>query len=105
MNRHRLLWLAGAAYLATWIFISWLTLPSLDAYGDMVENYAWSQAWAWGTFKHPPLFPWIVGAWFTVMPTKTWAYFALSYVNGGFPPVSSCERKVPGQPGPNAQRS
>jgi len=83
MTRHRLLWLAGAAYLATWIFISWLTLPSLDAYGDMVENYAWSQAWSWGTFKHPPLFAWIVGAWFTVMPTRTWTYFMLSYVNAG----------------------
>jgi len=83
MNRHRLLWVAGAAYLATWVLVSWLTLPSLDAYGDMVENYAWSQAWAWGTFKHPPLFAWIVGAWFTAMPTRTWAYFVLSYVNAG----------------------
>ncbi|HMD34359.1 MAG TPA: glycosyltransferase family 39 protein [Vicinamibacterales bacterium] len=83
MNRRRLLWIAGAAYLSTWILVSWLTLPSLDGYGDMVENYAWSQAWAWGTFKHPPLFAWIVGAWFTIMPTRTWAYFVLSYLNAG----------------------
>ena len=70
-------------YLATWAAISWLTLPALDSYGDMVENYAWSQAWSWGTFRHPPLFAWIVGAWFSVFPTRPWAYYLLSYLNAG----------------------
>src|SRR5262245_51013731 len=70
-------------YLATWSAISWLTLPALDSYGDMVENYAWSQTWAWGTFRHPPLFAWIVGAWFSVFPSQPWAYYLLSYLNAG----------------------
>jgi len=73
----------GVVYLATWAAISWLTLPALDSYGDMVENYAWSQTWAWGTFRHPPLFAWIVGAWFSVFPARPWAYYLLSYLNAG----------------------
>ncbi|HEX7136757.1 MAG TPA: glycosyltransferase family 39 protein [Vicinamibacterales bacterium] len=80
MKRPRLRTL-GAAYVATWVLISWLTVPALDSYGDMVENYAWSQAWAWGTFRHPPLFAWMVGAWFSLFPTQVWAYYLLSYVN------------------------
>ena len=71
----------GMAYVATWVLISWLTVPALDSYGDMVENYAWSQTWAWGTFRHPPLFAWTVGAWFSFFPTQVWSYYVLSYLN------------------------
>jgi 4-amino-4-deoxy-L-arabinose transferase-like glycosyltransferase len=81
MNHRRLLWTIGLAFPGTWMLISWLSSPALDVYGDMVENYAWSQTFAWGSFKHPPLFAWIVGAWFTVFPTHVWAYYLLSYVN------------------------
>lgn len=78
-----LIWSVGAAFLLIWAAISWFSSPSLDAYGDMVENYAWSQAWALGTFRHPPLFAWIVGGWFELFPTRPWAYYLLSYVNAG----------------------
>ena len=71
----------AVAYFVIWAVISWLSSPSLDSYGDMVENYAWSQTLALGTFKHPPLFAWIVGAWFALFPTRVWAYYLLSYVN------------------------
>ena len=82
MKRTRaLLACVGVVYVATWVLISWLSVPALDSYGDMVENYAWSQTWTLGTFRHPPLFAWIVGAWFTVFPTHVWAYYVLSYVN------------------------
>ena len=77
----RLLWDIGAAYVATWVLISWMSAPSFDAYGDMVENYAWSQAWSLGSFKHPPLFAWIVGVWFRVFPTRVFFYYLLSYLN------------------------
>jgi 4-amino-4-deoxy-L-arabinose transferase-like glycosyltransferase len=80
-ERSRRLYSIGAAYVLTWAFISWLTVPALDSYGDMVENYAWSQAWAWGTFRHPPLFAWIVGVWFKVFPAQAWPYYVLSYLN------------------------
>ena len=69
--------------LATWTAISWMTSPALDSYGDMVENYAWSQTWSCGTFRHPPLFAWMVGAWFSVFPTEVWAYHLFSYLNAG----------------------
>ena len=69
------------AYIAVWLLASWLRSPSLDSYGDMVENYAWGQTWEWGSFKHPPLFAWLVRLWFSVFPTEVWAYFLLSYVN------------------------
>ena len=81
MNHRRLLWTIGLAFPGAWMLISWLSSPALDVYGDMVENYAWSQTLAWGSFKHPPLFAWIVGAWFSVFPTHVWAYYLLSYVN------------------------
>lgn len=68
-------------YVVTWAFISWLAVPAFDAYGDMVENYAWGQTWTWGSFKHPPLFAWIVKVWFAVFPTQVWAYYLLSYLN------------------------
>src|SRR5262249_53990612 len=41
------------------------------------------QAWSWGTFRHPPLFAWIVGAWFKLFPTRVWLYYVLSYLNAG----------------------
>lgn len=84
MKRTHLLFRSvGVAYVATWVLISWLSVPALDSYGDMVENYAWSQSLAWGTFRHPPLFAWLVGAWFEVFPTRVWAYYLLSYLNAG----------------------
>src|SRR4051794_952439 len=79
--RPRVFWSVVGGYVVTWTFISWLTSPSLDPYGDLVENYAWSQTLAWGTFKHPPLLAWIVRLWFSMFPTEVWAYYLLAYVN------------------------
>ena len=70
-----------AGYIVVWLLASWLRSPSLDSYGDMIENYAWGQTWEWGSFKHPPLFAWLVRLWFAVFPTEVWAYFLLSYIN------------------------
>ncbi len=81
MKNRRLLWLTVVAYIVTWVAVSWLSSPALDVYGDMVENYAWSQTLAWGSFKHPPLFAWIVRGWFSLVPAQVWAYYLLSYVN------------------------
>lgn len=47
----------------------------------MLENYAWSQPFLWGTHKHPPFFAWVVGVWFAVFPNTDWAYRLLSYTN------------------------
>ena len=65
-----------AAYITVWLLASWLRSPSLDSYGDMVENYAWGQTWEWGSFKHPPLFAWLVRLWFSVFPDGSMGVFS-----------------------------
>jgi 4-amino-4-deoxy-L-arabinose transferase-like glycosyltransferase len=49
----------------------------------MVENFAWGQEWQWGNNKHPPLFGWIVAAWFKLFPATDWAYYLLNELNLG----------------------
>ena len=70
----------GASCLA-WALLQWLAQGNLDGYHDMLENYAWSQAWDWGTHKHPPFFAWMVGVWFAVFPQTDVSYRLLSYTN------------------------
>lgn len=74
------LWLL-AAHCLLWTVLEWMRLPSLDGFGDMIENYAWGQTWEWGNFKHPPLFSWVVKLWFMVFPTTSFFYYVLSYAN------------------------
>ncbi len=64
-----------------WALAQWLARGNLDGYHDMLENYAWAQAWEWGTHKHPPFFAWVAGAWFSVFPQNDFSYHLLSYVN------------------------
>lgn len=64
-----------------WALLQWLVPGNLDGYHDMLENYAWSQAWDWGSHKHPPFFAWTVGVWFAVFPQTDFAYRLLSYAN------------------------
>ena len=61
--------------------MQWISEPNLDSYYDMLENYGWSQTFAWGTFKHPPFFAWAVGAWFKVFPVSDLSYKAMAYAN------------------------
>ena len=83
MKQKQWFWAVWLIYVVTWVVIASLSAPSLDSYGDMVENYAWSQTWTWGSFKHPPLFVWMVKLWFMLFPTQAWAYYVLSYLNAG----------------------
>jgi hypothetical protein len=64
-----------------WTLVQWVSEPNLDSYYDMLENYGWSQTFAWGTFKHPPFFAWVVGAWFKVFPVSDLSYKAMAYAN------------------------
>jgi 4-amino-4-deoxy-L-arabinose transferase-like glycosyltransferase len=68
-------------YCLVWTLIQWLSEPNLDSYHDMLENYAWSYQWEWGTFKHPPFFSWTVGAWFFFFETTDFSYKLFAYVN------------------------
>ncbi len=68
-----------ALYVAGWMLAQSLAASNLDGYADMLENYAWGQTLAWGSFKHPPLVGWIAGLWFRLFPTHDSLYFLLSY--------------------------
>lgn len=68
-------------FTLVWAFVMWFSSGNLDGYHDMLENFAWSQSWDWGTHKHPPLFAWVVGVWFAVFPTGDFSYRLLAYVN------------------------
>jgi len=70
-------------YIAIWVLIKFIASPNLDLYGDMLENFAWSQTIEWGTYKHPPFFSWIVAAWFKFLPKTNVSYYLLSYINSG----------------------
>ena len=64
-----------------WALVQWLSQGNLDGYHDMLENYAWSQAWDWGTHKHPPFFAWMVGLWFALFAQNDLSYRLLAYTN------------------------
>lgn len=65
--------------LFLWLFFSFGRRFLGDA--DLVENYAWGMTWTLGNNKHPPLFSWITGAWFKLLPTSNWAYFLMNELN------------------------
>ena len=75
--------LALVAGVLFWTAYASFTRYNLDAYGDMLENYAWGIGWQWGYSKHPPLFGWITAAWFSILPRADWAYYLLSATNSG----------------------
>lgn len=68
-------------HVATWVLAHGIADTNLDGYADMLENFAWGQNWAWGSAKHPPLFAWVTGAWFSVFPHLDASYHLLSYLN------------------------
>lgn len=75
------IWLLLAAHILVWVLAHGISDTNLDGYADMLENFAWGQTFEWGSAKHPPLFAWVTGAWFTVFPNVDAAYHLLSYAN------------------------
>ena len=71
------------AFSLVWATAQWLAQPNLDRYHDMLESFAWSQTFEWGSFKHPPFFAWVTGAWFALMPRTDFAFKLLAYANVG----------------------
>lgn len=88
MHRHRTYqfgrwtWLYILAFCLVWWAVFAISRHHLDG-ADMVENYAWGMEGQWGNNKHPPLFGWIVAAWFSVFPTTDRAYYLLNELNLG----------------------
>jgi len=81
VSGHPRVWVFMVVSCLIWAGVQWFSAGNLDGYHDMLENYAWSQAWDWGTHKHPPLFAWVVGLWFTVFPQGDLSYRLLAYTN------------------------
>ena len=75
------LWATLGLYLLAWVLAHGVSDTNLDAYADMLENYAWGQHLGWGSAKHPPLFAWLTGIWFALFPTVDTSYHVLSYLN------------------------
>lgn len=71
-----------AGHWLLWTWVGWSSRSNFDAPGDMVEAYAWAQAWQWGYYKHPPLSAWAAGLWFSVVPESHLGYSMLSALNG-----------------------
>lgn len=73
-------WILGA-HIFVWVLAHGVSDTNLDGYADMLENFAWGQHLEWGSAKHPPLFAWVTGVWFAVLPTQDVFYHLLSYGN------------------------
>ena len=68
-------------YAAAWWLYAVISNSSQDIHFDMGEMFAWSHQVTLGTPKHPPLGAWLVRAWFSVMPTRPWAYYLFAVIS------------------------
>lgn len=68
-------------HAAVWAWFGAASRSNFDYGGDMVETYAWGQAWQAGYFKHPPLSAWYTGAWFAMFPHTDLSYAWLASAN------------------------
>jgi hypothetical protein len=64
-----------AAHAAIWTLFGVLANGSQDIHFDMGEMIAWAQETLLTTPNHPPLGPWLVRAWFSVLPYADWSYY------------------------------
>jgi 4-amino-4-deoxy-L-arabinose transferase-like glycosyltransferase len=69
-----------ACYAVAWSLYASIAKSSQDIHPDMGEMVAWSREVGLGTPKHPPLAPWLVGAWFRVFPREDWAYYLFTMI-------------------------
>ncbi len=79
-RRERAMPLLLAAYAGAWWLYALVAKSTQDIHFDMGEMLAWSHEYPLGTPKHPPLGAWLVGAWFSVMPTAPWAYYLFAII-------------------------
>lgn len=68
-------------YAAAWWLYAVISNSSRDIHFDMGEMFAWSHRVTLGTLKHPPLGAWLVRTWFSVMPTRAWAYYLFAVIS------------------------
>ncbi len=61
--------------------ISTLSTGAGAIHEDMAEAYVWGSHFEWGYYKHPPLWAWIAGGWFQVMPRTALSFALLCAAN------------------------
>ena len=81
LDQTRAIILLLVLHVCWWTLTQALATANLDRYGDMLENYAWGQVLEWGSFKHPPLFAWVTGLWFRLIPLSDFSYHCMAYLN------------------------
>lgn len=71
---------AFAGYVLFWTIINAIANGGgLDH--DTTEAYVWGREFQLGYYKHPPLWAWVAGAWFSILPHRAWAFSLLSATN------------------------
>src|SRR5262245_20851645 len=68
-------------FVAVWTCFHIIAYASIALHPDAVEMYAWSRHLSAGYYKHPPLGPLMVAAWFAVFPAADWAFHLFAMVN------------------------
>jgi hypothetical protein len=72
---HRLLLLLIVAHvLVMTLFPTIARLPGA-VWDDMLEAWSWGKQFELGYYKHPPLYAWIVGLWFQILPRTNLSLF------------------------------
>jgi 4-amino-4-deoxy-L-arabinose transferase-like glycosyltransferase len=61
--------------------VSTLSTGAGAIHEDMAEAYVWGSHFEWGYYKHPPLWAWIAGGWFQVMPRTALSFALLCAAN------------------------
>jgi hypothetical protein len=69
-----------SAYACVWGLNAVIAKCTKDLHFDMAEILDWSQALNWGYAKHPPFAPWLVRAWFAVVPFTDGTYYLLASI-------------------------
>jgi len=80
--RRLLLLLIVAHVIVMTLFATIARLPE-TVWDDMLEAWAWGRQFQLGYYKHPPLYAWIAGLWFKVLPRTDASFYLLSAINIG----------------------
>ena len=70
-----------AAHFAVWFAYGAEGLRG-GIHDDMAEAWAWGKELQLGYYKHPPLFAWLAGAWFYLLPREDAWFQLLAALNG-----------------------
>jgi 4-amino-4-deoxy-L-arabinose transferase-like glycosyltransferase len=68
------------AYAIVWSAYGAIAKSSQDLHFDIGEMFAWSHEVVWSAPSHPPLGPWLMRLWFSVMPVEDWSFYLLAMI-------------------------